>query len=45
MNYPFNRNLLLSTIGFDRLIDSFEQMNAIDNTGKSQSYPPYNIHL
>jgi molecular chaperone IbpA len=43
MNYQFNRNLLLSTIGFDRLIDSFEQMNAIDNTGKSQSYPPYNI--
>ena len=43
MNYPYGRNLLLSTVGFERLIDAFEQINTGEGSGKTQSYPPYNI--
>ena len=27
MTYPFGRNVLLSSVGFDRLIDAIEEMN------------------
>ncbi len=43
MSYPFGRNILLSSVGFDRLINAFEQMSAGETAGKAQSYPPYNI--
>ena len=43
MTYPFGRNLLLSTVGFERLIDAFEQIENAEGAGKAQSYPPYNI--
>ena len=43
MSYPYGRNLLLSTVGFENLIDAFEQINATESPGKAQSYPPYNI--
>lgn len=43
MSYPYGRNLLLSTIGFERIIDAFEQMSAAEGLNKAQSYPPYNI--
>lgn len=43
MSYPFGRNVLLSSVGFDRLIDAIEEMNAGANINKAQSYPPYNI--
>ncbi len=43
MTYPFGRNLLLSTVGFERLIDAFEQIENAEGSSKAQSYPPYNI--
>jgi molecular chaperone IbpA len=43
MTYPFGRNLLLSSVGFERLIDAFEKFDAAEGTGKAQAYPPYNI--
>ncbi len=43
MNYPFGRNLLLSTVGFERLIDTFEKIDGADFGTKAQNYPPYNI--
>ena len=43
MTYPFGRNVLLSSVGFDRLFDAIEQMNSVEAGNKAQSYPPYNI--
>ena len=43
MAYAFGRNLLLNSVGFDRLIDAFEQLDSPDNAGRAQAYPPYNI--
>ena len=43
MSFTFGRNVLLNSVGFDRLLDAFEQMNAGDGTNKAQGYPPYNI--
>ena len=43
MNFPIGRNLLLSTVGFERLIDAFEKYDGADTSGKAQAYPPYNI--
>ena len=43
MSYPFGRNVLLSSVGFDRLINAIEEMSAGEAVNKAQSYPPYNI--
>ena len=43
MRIPYTRNLLLSTVGFERLIDAFEKLDASGSEPKSASYPPYNI--
>ena len=43
MNYPLGRNLLLSTVGFERLIDAFEKYDGAESATKAPSYPPYNI--
>ena len=43
MRVPYTRNLLLSTVGFERLIDAFEKLDATGLDAKTQSYPPYNI--
>ena len=43
MSYPFGRNVLLSSVGFDRLIDAIEEMSSGETFNKAQSYPPYNI--
>lgn len=43
MSYTFGRNVLLNSIGFDRLIDAFEQMSTGEGSNKAHSYPPYNI--
>ncbi|WP_197712071.1 hypothetical protein [Polynucleobacter necessarius] len=43
MSYPFGRNVLLSSVGFDRLINAIEEMSAGDTLSNAQSYPPYNI--
>ena len=43
MSYPFGRNVLLSSVGFDRLINAMEEMSSGETLSKAQSYPPYNI--
>ncbi len=43
MNYTFGRNLLLNSVGFERLIDAFEKYDISEASSKPQSYPPYNI--
>lgn len=43
MQYPFGRNILLSTVGFDRLLDAFSDLEKSVADNKAPSYPPYNI--
>lgn len=43
MNYPFGRNILLSSVGFDRLLDAFSDLQNTQPENKAASYPPYNI--
>lgn len=43
MNYPFGRNILLSTVGFDRLLDAFNDLEKSVTETKAATYPPYNI--
>ena len=43
MAYAFGRNLLLSSVGFERLIDAFQQLETGDPASRAQTYPPYNI--
>jgi molecular chaperone IbpA len=37
------RNLLPSTVGFDRLLSTFDELNEVIETKKQTTYPPYNI--
>jgi len=43
MNYPFGRNILLSSVGFERLLNAFSDLESSAGENKAQSYPPYNI--
>ncbi len=43
MNYPFGRNILLSTVGFDRLLNAFTDLEKSVSENRTASYPPYNI--
>jgi molecular chaperone IbpA len=43
MNYPFGRNILLSSVGFERLLNAFSDLESAAGENKAQSYPPYNI--
>ena len=43
MNYPFGRNILLSTVGFDRLLNAFTDLEKSVSENRTTSYPPYNI--
>jgi len=43
MNYPFGRNILLSSVGFERLLNAFSDLENSVAENKAQSYPPYNI--
>ena len=43
MSYSFGRNVLLSSVGFDRFIDALEEMSVGESVNRAQSYPPYNI--
>ena len=43
MSYSFGRNVLLSSVGFDRFIDAIEEMSSGETNNKAHSYPPYNI--
>lgn len=43
--FPYGKNLLPSTVGFDRLLSTMEEFDRIltSTGGKTQTYPPYNI--
>ncbi|MGA1154701.1 MAG: Hsp20 family protein [Burkholderiaceae bacterium] len=43
MNYPFGRDVLLSSVGFDRLLDAFSQIEKSVSSNPAPNYPPYNI--
>lgn len=43
MNYPFGRNLLLNSVGFERLLNAFGDIENAMGENKAPSYPPYNI--
>ena len=43
MRLNTDRNLLLSTVGFERLFDSLNNLNSGGFEHKNPSYPPYNI--
>ena len=43
MNYPFGRNLLLNSVGFERLLNAFGDIENAMAENKTPSYPPYNI--
>jgi len=43
MSFPYNRDLLLASVGFDRLFDAFDQIEKAASTRPSTNYPPYNI--
>merc|ERR1712146_342692 len=43
MRLNSDRNLLLSTVGFERLLDTFNNRNLGSFEQKNPSYPPYNI--
>jgi len=43
MNYPFGRQLLLNSVGFERLLNAFGELENALRDNKTPSYPPYNI--
>jgi len=43
MNYPFGRNMLLSSVGFERFINALSDFENTASENKTPSYPPYNI--
>ena len=43
MRLTTDRNLLLSTVGFERLFDTFNNLSSGGFEHKNPSYPPYNI--
>ena len=44
LSLPYGKSLLPSTVGFDRLLSTFEEFdNLLTHGAKVQSYPPYNI--
>ncbi|NBU89038.1 MAG: hypothetical protein EBS16_07520 [Betaproteobacteria bacterium] len=43
MNYPFNRDLLLASVGFERLFDAFTEIEKTASSRAATNYPPYNI--
>lgn len=43
MNYAFGRDLLLSSVGFERLLDTFSEMEKSGSSNTTPNYPPYNI--
>jgi molecular chaperone IbpA len=43
MNYAFSRDLLLSSVGFERLLDAFSEMEKSGSSNPTPNYPPYNI--
>jgi len=44
LSLPYGKSLLPSTVGFDRLLSTFEEFdNLLTQGAKVQTYPPYNI--
>lgn len=44
MTFSYGRNLLPSTVGFDRLLSTLDEVvNLSEKVANVQSYPPYNI--
>ena len=43
MRFNSDKNLLLSTVGFERLFDAFYNLDSNDFENKNHSYPPYDI--
>ena len=43
MRLNTDRNLLLSTVGFERLFDTFNNLDSGNFEHKNPNYPPYNI--
>ena len=43
MKFSQGRNLLLSSVGFEHLLDTFSKLESNGLDAKPQSYPPYNI--
>jgi molecular chaperone IbpA len=41
--YAYGKSLLPSTVGFDRLLSTLNEVDEIFNTKKPSTYPPYNI--
>jgi molecular chaperone IbpA len=42
MNDPFGRNILLNSVGFERLLNAFSNLENTMAENKTPSYPPYN---
>ena len=42
LSLPYGKTLLPSTVGFDRLLSTFDEFETLLNRGV-QTYPPYNI--
>lgn len=42
ISLPYGKTLLPSTVGFDRLLSTFDEFESVLNRGV-QTYPPYNI--
>lgn len=43
MTHAYGRNLLPSTVGFDRLLSTLDEFDELFSNKKPASYPPYNI--
>lgn len=44
LSLPYGKSLLPSTVGFDRILSTFEEFdNLLSQGAKVQTYPPYNI--
>ena len=43
MTHAYGRNLLPSTVGFDRLLTTIDEFDRLFGNTKAPTYPPYNI--
>ena len=43
MTYAYGKNILPLTVGFDRLLSTFEEVDRVLGNAKPSTFPPYNI--
>lgn len=43
MTYAYGKNVLPMTVGFDRLLSTFEEVDRLLGNNKPPTFPPYNI--